>query len=259
MALNILADGVLVGTGTLSGPAQNSPWTPVTATWTATAPYSGQAIQLQVVATNFLEGPSDEWQVPTFGFANATLAIAGPATAPSGLTATAASSSEIDLSWTDNANDQTGFQIDQATSPDFTQGLTTVTLGADATADAATGLSSDTTYYYRVRATNSYGDSANTSTASATTAFLGTPVAIAVPDGSFTDTPGDYINTVNAGGGGTFTSPMTGTLSGWSLSQSEYGQRRILFFGRMGSVRCADTVTGSGVARTTPTSTCRHR
>ena len=44
----------------------------MTATWTVTAPYSGQAIQLQVVATNFLEGPN-EWQVQTFGFANATL------------------------------------------------------------------------------------------------------------------------------------------------------------------------------------------
>ena len=35
VALNILANGVVVGTGTLSGLAQNSPWTPVTATWTA--------------------------------------------------------------------------------------------------------------------------------------------------------------------------------------------------------------------------------
>ena len=37
VALNILANGVVVGTGTLSGLAQISPWTPVTATWTATS------------------------------------------------------------------------------------------------------------------------------------------------------------------------------------------------------------------------------
>ena len=35
VALNILANGVVVGTGTLSGLAQNSPWTTVTATWVA--------------------------------------------------------------------------------------------------------------------------------------------------------------------------------------------------------------------------------
>ena len=82
--------------------------------------------------------------------------------APSGLTATAASSSQINLSWTNNANNQTGFQIDQATSSDFTQNLTTVTVGANVTTYSATGLSAGTTYYYRVRATNANGDSANT-------------------------------------------------------------------------------------------------
>ena len=91
----------------------------------------------------------------SFGFTNATLTTQGavPA-APSGLTATAASSSQINLSWTDNSSDETGFQIDQATSSDFTQGLTTVTVGANVTTYIATGLASGTTYYYRVRATN---------------------------------------------------------------------------------------------------------
>ena len=90
-------------------------------------------------------------------------------TAPSGLTATAASSSQINLSWTDTAGDETGFQIDQATNSTFTTGLTTVSVGAGVTTYGATGLSAGTTYYYRVRATNAVGNSANTSTASATT------------------------------------------------------------------------------------------
>ena len=42
--------------------------------------------------------------------------------APSGLTATAASSSQINLSWTNNANNQTGFKIDQATNSDLHDG-----------------------------------------------------------------------------------------------------------------------------------------
>ena len=98
MALNILANGVVVGTGTLSGLAQNSPWTPVTATWTATSAYAGQAIQLQVVATNFLEGPgsTDQWQVPTFGFANATLTqITASTAATLGTTAPTISDSAV--------------------------------------------------------------------------------------------------------------------------------------------------------------------
>ena len=78
------------------------------------------------------------------------------------------SASQINLSWTDNSNNETGFKIDQATSSDFSTGLTTVTVGANVTTYSATGLSSHTTYYYRVRATNAVGDSANTSTASAT-------------------------------------------------------------------------------------------
>ena len=54
VALNILANGVVVGTGALSGLAQGSPWATVTAIWTAPSAYAGQAIQLQVVATHFL-------------------------------------------------------------------------------------------------------------------------------------------------------------------------------------------------------------
>ena len=124
-----------------------------------------------MVATNFLEGPgsNDQWQTPTIGFTNATLTTTAPPAAPSGLTATAISSSQINLSWTNNSSDVTGIKIDQATSSDFTAGLTTATVGADATTYSATGLSSNTAYYYRVRAANTSGDSANTSTASATT------------------------------------------------------------------------------------------
>ena len=89
-------------------------------------------------------------------------------TPPTGLTATAISSSQINLSWTDTAGDESGFQIDQATNSAFTTGLTTVSVG-EVTSYSATGLSASTTYYYRVRATNNIGDSANTATASATT------------------------------------------------------------------------------------------
>ena len=90
-------------------------------------------------------------------------------TAPSNLSATAASSSQINLSWTDNSSNETGFYLDRATDSGFSANLITATLGANVTTSSATGLSASTTYYFRVRAYNANGSSANTSTASATT------------------------------------------------------------------------------------------
>ena len=162
--------------------------------------------------------------MPALGFTNATLTATVPytvPTAPSGLTATAVSTSQINLSWTNNAIpiDVSGIQIDQATSSDFNQGLTTTTVAANATSYSFTGLSAGTTYYYRVRAINPLYSSANSTSAAAMTAIVGPTVAVTVPDGNFaSDTPGYSFSTGGGNSGGTFTSPLTGTLSGWSLS-----------------------------------------
>ena len=95
-----------------------------------------------------------------------------PPAAPSGLTATAVSSGQINLAWTDNSSDETGFAIDRATDVNFSQNLVTSTVGANSGASASasiTGLSPSTTYYFRVHATNGGGASANSNTANATT------------------------------------------------------------------------------------------
>ena len=90
--------------------------------------------------------------------------------APSGLTATAASTSEIDLAWTNNAAAGTAFQVQRATNSSFTQNLTTVTTtAANATSCGDTSLTAATTYYYRVFAVNAAGSSAASNTASAAT------------------------------------------------------------------------------------------
>ena len=237
VALNILANGVVVGTGTLSGLAQDSPWTPVTATWTADRAYAGQAIQLQVVATNFLEGPgsTQQWQVPTFGFANATLTAAVPITvpaAPSGLTATAASSSQINLSWTNNATNQSGFQIDQATSSDFHPGP-----------DHGDGWR-QRDHLQRHRSVGQYHVLLPRAGHQLRRRFgqllhgerhdrlPGAPVAITVPDGNFTRI---HLPTTltRVGTGGTYTAPMTVTLSGWNIKcQPEHGPRADTIRGR---------------------------
>ena len=75
-------------------------------------------------------------------------------TAPTGLSATAASNSQVNLSWTDTAGDETGFQIDRSTNSSFTQNLTSFTTTGTTTSYTDTSASPGTTYYYRVWATN---------------------------------------------------------------------------------------------------------
>ncbi|HJZ91222.1 MAG TPA: glycoside hydrolase family 44 protein, partial [Gemmataceae bacterium] len=99
---------------------------------------------------------------------SATPQVAAP-TAPTNLTAAAVSTSQIDLTWVDNSGNETGFAVDRATDSGFTVGLTTVTLGVNATSYSATGLAASTTYWFRVRAANAGGPSANSNVANATT------------------------------------------------------------------------------------------
>ncbi|MFC1601438.1 PASTA domain-containing protein [Candidatus Sumerlaeota bacterium] len=88
--------------------------------------------------------------------------------APSGLSATAISQTQIDLSWTDNASDETGFKIERSVR-DNTSFVQIATVGADVTSYSDTTVRKNTLYYYRVRATNGSGDSAYSNEASATT------------------------------------------------------------------------------------------
>ena len=98
---------------------------------------------------------------------NGTLPPATP-TAPSGLTATAASSSQINLKWTDNSSDETGFKVERSSSATGT--FTAIaTLAAGVTTYNNTSLAASTAYYYRVCATNASGNSGYSNTASATT------------------------------------------------------------------------------------------
>jgi hypothetical protein len=72
--------------------------------------------------------------------------------APSKLTAMAASSSEIDLTWSDNSSNETSFLIERST--DGVHWTQVAAVGANVTTYRSTGLSGKTHYYYRVRATS---------------------------------------------------------------------------------------------------------
>lgn len=78
--------------------------------------------------------------------------------APSNLSATAASSSQINLTWSDNASTETGFKVYQSTT-NTKPGTATYTLGANTVSKSCTGLNASTTYYFWVEAYNADGPS----------------------------------------------------------------------------------------------------
>ncbi|HEY8903997.1 MAG TPA: LamG-like jellyroll fold domain-containing protein, partial [Chthoniobacterales bacterium] len=84
--------------------------------------------------------------------------VGTPPPAPTGLTATATSTSQIDLAWTASSG-ASGYNVKRAT----TKGgpYTTIATGVAATSYSDTGLDSSTTYYYIITATNIGGESGN--------------------------------------------------------------------------------------------------
>lgn len=89
--------------------------------------------------------------------------------APTDLSATAFNAGQVDLAWTDNSTNESGFRIERATDADFTIGRTIFTTVSDIESYSDVTASPATTYYYRVFATNVTGSSAPSNTASATT------------------------------------------------------------------------------------------
>lgn len=87
--------------------------------------------------------------------------------APSSLTATTLSSTQINLGYADESDNETQFSIER--SPDNTTWAQIAVVGSNIEAYANTGLSPSTTYYYRVKACNSAGCSAPSSVSSDTT------------------------------------------------------------------------------------------
>jgi autotransporter-associated beta strand protein len=92
-----------------------------------------------------------------------------PPSAPGALAATTISTSEIDLTWSDNSTNESSFLIER--SSDNVSFLHIATTGAGVTSYSDTDLSAGTTYYYRVRASNAGGVSPYSNVASATTIF----------------------------------------------------------------------------------------
>lgn len=101
-----------------------------------------------------------------------------PDAPPSGLTATAASSSAIDLGWSDNSTNETNFRLER--SLNGSDGWVLIELPAGTESYRDDGLSASTRYYYRVSAWNPNGSAGPTEIADATTLAGQPPPALSL-------------------------------------------------------------------------------
>jgi hypothetical protein len=115
------------------------------------------------------------------------------------LIATAVFSTQINLSWTDNSNNETGFKIEQNSS-------LIQTTAANATSYSDSGLSCGISYSYSIRATNAFGDSIATTTSATTQACsVVTSPIVSSPPPVISSPTISYKLTINKTGSGIIT------------------------------------------------------
>jgi alpha-tubulin suppressor-like RCC1 family protein len=172
--------------GTVSADAVTTTWSKVSGPGTVTfanASAVDTTASFSVAGTYVVRLTANDGEFSATDDATITLNSTStvPAT-PSSLSATGISSTQIQLSWTDQSSNESGFAIERGTtsSGPFTQ---IGSVDVNVTSFTNSGLPASTTYFYRVRAYNSMGNSAYTSVASGTTNPTVTSVAGAVGAG----------------------------------------------------------------------------
>ena len=127
--------------------------------------------------------PTLNGKTVTGGRINASNVFADiPPQSPDGLDATPESGSRINLTWTDVSSNESRFEIERKKGA---RGVYSriAHVAANKTSYSDTGLSEKSTYYYRVRAINSAGNSRYSNSAYATT-YLASPTHLSAIDAS---------------------------------------------------------------------------
>jgi fibronectin type 3 domain-containing protein len=107
-----------------------------------------------------------------------TQVAATPPAAPASLTATAVSTTQVDLAWTDSATNEDGYRVERCTGSGCNDFAQVAELAADARSFADSGLTQATLYRYRVLAFNSAGTGTSPEAEAATFAPLTAPSAL---------------------------------------------------------------------------------
>ena len=141
-----------------------------------------------------------------------TATLLTPPAAPTGLVAKVVSATQVDLHWTDNATNESGYQVERST--DGTTFTLLASPNANTTAYTDAAVATGTTYTYRVRAVNAAGPSAYSGTASATPSVVALPAPWKDADVGSVALPGGASLS-----GGTFTVNASGA-DVWGVADS---------------------------------------
>ena len=109
------------------------------------------------------------FEADVFGAVGSGTPDPAPPAAPTGLAASATSASAISVGWTDASSDEDAFTLERCQGAGCTTFAEVASLPAGTTSYADSGLAADTSYTYRVRASNAAGSSAWSDTATAVT------------------------------------------------------------------------------------------
>jgi subtilisin family serine protease len=164
-------DYYLVERSTSGGPFEHiTTLGPNTTTYTDSSLTDGTRYTYRVRAMSSLPNPPTFEANEAYSFYSNEASAVTPLIPPTGLSATAVSSSQINLSWTDHSQAEDGYRIERSSS-NFVQ---IAQVGPNVTFYSDTGLNPQTTYTYRVMAFNAVPkDSEYSNEASATTLTSG--------------------------------------------------------------------------------------
>jgi len=190
-------------------------------------------------------------QFPLSGGSSSCTAVPS---APTGLTATAASSSSINLSWTavtPPANCTiTSYTVYRSTTSGFTPSSSnqvgTVTSG---TTFSDTGLTASTTYYYKVEAVDADGSSAASAQASATTSAGASCTAVPSAPTGLTATAGSS-SVINLNWTAV-TPPANCTISSYTVYRSTTSGFTPSSSNQVGTVTSGTTFSNTGLTAST--------
>lgn len=170
--------------------------------------------------------------------------------APTGLTATAASTSQINLTWVDNATDETGFRIERCSGLNCTSYAEITTVAANVTSYPNTGLASGTYYSYRVRAYSAAGNSGYTNTATAVPPVTGIDLQVTAVSAPATGVTGEaaslsatYVNVGDTPAGAFRVGFYLSTNNLITTTDTYAGSCPVSSFAAGGSATCSISVT----------------
>lgn len=158
-----------------------------------------------------------------------TSSLLSAPSAPTGLSATASSSTQVDLTWNDNSSNESGFEI-QKSSSSTTGFVTIATTGAGINAYSDTQVNGHSTIYYRVRATRTNGNSSSFSNVAPVTTPNRTPTLTDVPNQTiFTGTATAIAIVANDPDSDPINFQFTGLPAQVTFDSDDYGKGALTF------------------------------